>query len=129
VETATVRLIREQYPFPIAYAYKKLQAQLDDDAHKLHLLVQTAEVTAQYLALVILAQLRHDLEHRQAPALGREVLEIPERLRRPDSASAGVFHPHPEFSHPWLGRWRGKGIGQSGKVMLRTVLTSSSRQS
>lgn len=89
METTTVHLIREQYPFPIAYAYKKLQARLDDDAHKLHLLVQTAEVTVQYLALVTLAQLRHDLEHRQAPALGREVLEIPERLRRP---AFGTWH-------------------------------------
>lgn len=30
-----IRLIREQYPFPIAHAYKKTRAVLDDDAQKL----------------------------------------------------------------------------------------------
>ena len=49
------RLIREHYPFPIAHAHKKTLAFLDDDAHKLKCLIQAAEATVQFLALVMLA--------------------------------------------------------------------------
>ena len=50
------RMIREHYPFPIARAHKKTLAFLDDDAHKLKCLIQAAEATVQFLALVMLDQ-------------------------------------------------------------------------
>ena len=64
------RLIRERYPFPIAHAHKKLLSFLHHDAHKLTCLIQTAEMTVQFLALVVLAQLHRDMEHGKAPVLG-----------------------------------------------------------
>ena len=75
-------LIREQYPFPIAHAHKKTLAFLDDDAHKLKCLIQAAEATVQFLALVMLAQLHHDLAHQQAPALGQRGLQLRDDLRK-----------------------------------------------
>jgi hypothetical protein len=77
------RLIREQYPFPIAHAHKKLLACLDDDAQKLKCLLQTAETVVQFLALVTLVQLAHDLTHRQAPPLGSRGQQLRDELRNP----------------------------------------------
>src|SRR5215831_18797241 len=77
------RLIRERYPFPIAHAHKKLLSFLHDDAHKLTCLIQTAEVTIQFLALVVLAQLHHDLQHGQAPQLGSRGASLRDDLRNP----------------------------------------------
>jgi WD40 repeat protein len=83
------RLIREQYPFPIAYAYKKTLALLDDDAQKLKCLIQTAETVIQFLALVVLAQLHRDLEQHQAPALDARIMQLRDTLRRP---AFGTWH-------------------------------------
>ena len=83
------RLIREYYPFPIAHAHKKTLAELDDNVQKLKCLIQTAEVTIQLLALVMLAQLHRDLEHQQAPALGTRGLHLRDDLRNP---SLGKWH-------------------------------------
>ncbi len=83
------RLIREHYPFPIAHTHKKTLACLDDDAHKLKCLLQAAEATVQFLALVMLAQLHHDLAHQQAPALGQRGLQLRDDLRNP---SFGKWH-------------------------------------
>lgn len=60
------RLIREHYPCPIAHAHQKTLACLDDDAHKLQCLLQMAETTVQFLALVPakVAMGMHCLEHR-----------------------------------------------------------------
>jgi hypothetical protein len=77
------RLIRERYLFPIAHAHKKLLSFLHDDAHKLTCLIQTAEVTIQFLALVVLAQLHRDLEHGQAPELGSRGASLRDDLRNP----------------------------------------------
>ena len=82
-------LIREHYPFPIAHAHKKTLACLDDDAHKLKCLIQAAEAAVQFLALVMLAQLHHDLAHQQAPALGQRGLQLRDDLRNP---SFGKWH-------------------------------------
>ncbi|MCI0529759.1 MAG: hypothetical protein L0Y56_20140, partial [Nitrospira sp.] len=77
------RLIRETYPFPIAHAHKKTLAFLDDNTQKLKCLIQTAETTIQFLALVVLAQLNRDLEQAQAPALGSIGTSLPKELRNP----------------------------------------------
>ena len=60
------RLMRGQYPLPIAHAHKRSLVILHDDARKLKCLVRTAEVTIQLLALVMLAQLHRDLACQQA---------------------------------------------------------------
>jgi hypothetical protein len=83
------RLIREHYPFPIAHAHKKTLACLDDDAHKLKCLIQATESAVQFMALVMLAQLHHDLAHQQAPALGQCGLQLRDDLRNP---SFGKWH-------------------------------------
>jgi hypothetical protein len=70
-------------PFPIAHAHKKLLACLDDDTQKLKCLLQTAETVIQFLALAVLAQLAHDLQHRQAPALGSRGQQLRDELRSP----------------------------------------------
>ena len=63
------RLIRESYPFPIAYAHKKVMGMLADDARKLQGIIETAELTVQFLALLALAQVRQDLLDERLPAL------------------------------------------------------------
>ena len=67
----------------------KTLACLDDDAHKLKCLIQAAEATVQFLALVMLAQLHHDLVHQQAPTLGQRGLQLRDDLRNP---SFGKWH-------------------------------------
>ena len=62
-------LIRESYPFPIAHAHKKVAGMLADDARKLQGIVETAELTVQFLALLALAQVRHDLLDDRLPDL------------------------------------------------------------
>jgi hypothetical protein len=62
------RLVRDTHPFPIAHAYKKTLGLIEDDAHKLKCLMESAETTVQFLALTALAQLRQDLGQNQAPA-------------------------------------------------------------
>ena len=66
------RVIREQYPFPIAYAHKKTLGVLDDNVEKLKCLVETAEATIQFLALLALAQVRQDLLNPPQNHLERE---------------------------------------------------------
>ncbi len=55
------QLIREHYPFPIAYAHKKTLGVLDEGVEKLKCLLETAETIIQFLALLALAQVRQDL--------------------------------------------------------------------
>jgi hypothetical protein len=83
MDTEMIRLIRERYLFPIAHAYKKTLGLIHDDAQKLKCLIQTAETVIQFLAPVMLAQLHHDLQHLQAPALGRLAESLRDALRRP----------------------------------------------
>ena len=83
------RLIREHYPFPIVHAHKKTLAELDDNAQKLKCLIQTAEVTIQFLALVMLAQLHRGLESQRAPAPGTRGWSLRDDLRNP---SFGKWH-------------------------------------
>jgi hypothetical protein len=80
-----IRLIRDRYPFPIAYAHKKTLTFLDDNAQKLKCLIQTAETVIQFLALVMLGQVRRDLEYYQdqAPALNSRGGQLWEELRNP----------------------------------------------
>lgn len=40
------RLIRESYPFPIAYAHKKVMGMLADDARKLQGIIETEDEIA-----------------------------------------------------------------------------------
>ena len=70
------RIVREQYPFPIAYAYKKTLGVPDENVEKLKCLLETAETTIQFLALLALAQVRHDLLHDTAPNPGKLQAEI-----------------------------------------------------
>ena len=58
--TNTIRLHRVLQATP----ERIYRAFLDPDAEKLKCLIQTAETVVQFLALVVLAQLHHDLEHR-----------------------------------------------------------------
>jgi Novel STAND NTPase 1/WD domain, G-beta repeat len=97
-----IRLIRDSYPFPIAHATKRALALRDDDAQKLKCLLDVAEITIQFLALVVLAQLHRDLQHQQAPPLGRITGRLAEELRTPS-----------------FGRWHG---------MLRDILKCYSEQ-
>ena len=60
------RLIRESYLFPIAHAHKKTLGVLDDNIEKLKCLLETAEVTMQFLALLTLAQLRQDIRNSES---------------------------------------------------------------
>ena len=63
------RLVREHYPFPIAHAHKKTVGILDSDLRKLKCLIETAEITIQFLALLALAQVRQDLINENVPNL------------------------------------------------------------
>lgn len=81
--SALHQLIREHYPFPLAHAYKKIFNYLDEDAQKLTCVCQAAEVTVQFLALVMLAQLHRDLAYQQAPALGPLGAQVQADLRKP----------------------------------------------
>jgi hypothetical protein len=83
MDAELTRLIRERYPFPIAYTYKKTLALLDNDAQKLDCLLQAAETVVQFLTLVMLAQLSRDLEHQQAPTLEGQGAHLREDLRKP----------------------------------------------
>ena len=64
------RLIRERYPFPIAHAHKKTMGVFDDNIEKLKCLLETAETTIQFLALLALAQVRQDLLKNNALSQG-----------------------------------------------------------
>jgi len=68
---ALQQLVREQYPFPIAHAHKKTLGVLDDNVEKLKCLLETAEVTIQFLALLALAQVRQDLGNQTLPNPGK----------------------------------------------------------
>ncbi len=57
--------VRQSYPFPIAHAYKKTMGYLDNDHNKLKCILETAETTVQFLALLALAQLNQDLNFKK----------------------------------------------------------------
>ena len=75
------RLIREYYPFPIAHAHKKVVGLLENDMRKLKCIIQTAEITAQFLALLAVAQVRQDLLEKNLPA--QDSLSQDIKLRNP----------------------------------------------
>jgi len=70
------RSIRESYPFPIAHAHKKTLGVLDDNVEKLKCILETAEATIRFLALLALAQVRQDALNGNAPNVGRLQEEI-----------------------------------------------------
>ena len=80
------RLIREHYPFPIAHAHKKTLGVLDNDLEKLKCLLETAEITIQFLALLTLAQVRQDLLNR-SPGLHPCLKEGITSLQQPFDSS------------------------------------------
>ncbi len=62
--------VRDTYPFPIAHAYKKVLGCFGENEQKLKCIVETTEVILQFLALISLSQVQHDLiQNSQPPAL------------------------------------------------------------
>ncbi len=63
------RLIRENYPFPIAHAHKKTLGvlQSDDELRKLKCICETAETIVRFVALLAVAQVRQDVFQHHAP--------------------------------------------------------------
>ncbi len=54
------RIVRDTYPYPIAFAYRKALGRHSNDSGTVKYVVQAAERVVQFLGLVALSQARHD---------------------------------------------------------------------
>jgi len=73
----------EKYPFPIAYRYNKVSEPTEDNYEKLKHILDTAETTIKFLALLTLAQMHRDLLNNEIP--NKDRLKETIDLSRPPS--------------------------------------------
>jgi hypothetical protein len=64
------KIVRESYPFPIAHKYKKTSELIENNMLKLKYILETAETTIQFLAIIALAQVRQDMLADRIPKQG-----------------------------------------------------------